>query len=216
MPTENGWNDETTSTPVGDQLREHAHSAVQQGQQIAGSLIDKAREQITTQLNTQKTTLSTGLGQSAQAIRLAADHVRENAPDQTLIADYAGRAATQVERLSTYAGQTDLEQITRDLEGVARRNPALFIGGTIVLGALAARFFKSTGKPDYNGASYGTRSDEYISGRGSSGTSYPGYSYAGGVSAASMGSSGTGVIEENWSPSAGTMGSGEGRLDNGS
>jgi hypothetical protein len=44
--------------------------------------------------------------------------------------------------------------MARDLEGFARRNPALFFGAAFGLGLLAARFLKST-PPSYNTKSAG-------------------------------------------------------------
>jgi hypothetical protein len=51
-----------------------------------------------------------------------------------------------VERVTGYLRGRDVPALLRDLEGLARRQPALFLGGSVALGALGARFLLSSGE----------------------------------------------------------------------
>jgi len=74
------------------------------------------------------------------------------------IAQYADKASEQVERFSGYLRETDVEEIVEEVRGVARRRPALFLGGAATLGFFATRFLKSSSQ-EQGGASSGAGSD---------------------------------------------------------
>jgi hypothetical protein len=81
----------------------------------------------------------------------------EETPIANITAKYGDSLAKQVEQVSTYLEQKDLRDVLKDVEGFARRNPAVFIGGAFALGILAARFLKSSGDSSSRRSS-GTRS----------------------------------------------------------
>jgi hypothetical protein len=56
------------------------------------------------------------------------------------------RAARQVERASLYVRRNELREMVSDLEELARRRPAILVGGSFATGMLLARFFKSSGE----------------------------------------------------------------------
>jgi hypothetical protein len=56
------------------------------------------------------------------------------------------RAARQVERASRYLRRSELREMVSDLEQLARRRPAILVGGSFATGMLLARFFKSSGE----------------------------------------------------------------------
>ena len=58
----------------------------------------------------------------------------------------AERAAGQVDRASRYLRRSELRDVVRDLEELARRRPAVLVGGSFATGVLLARFFKSSGE----------------------------------------------------------------------
>ena len=75
------------------------------------------------------------------ALRSASDKLRE---EDQMAARYADIASEGVERAARYVGSTDLSRAVRDLEGFARRQPALFFGGAFLVGLAAGRFLQST------------------------------------------------------------------------
>lgn len=139
-----------------NQAQQKAGDAVEQVRDQAGQMTDQIREQAKTRLTTQKDTLADSLKSVALSIRQTGQHLRED--DQATIAQYADQAAERIEQFQRYIGNTDLAEITADVERLARRQPVLFIGGSLALGILAARFLKSSGRQatsgSYSGGQY--------------------------------------------------------------
>ena len=70
------------------------------------------------------------------------------------VADYADKAADQVERFAGYLRENDVDSLLNDGRNFARRNPAVFLGGAATLGFLATRFLKSS-SDEGSSADYG-------------------------------------------------------------
>ena len=103
-----------------------------------------AGDKVASRLDTQKERVAGELGGVAQALRQASDQLRDQSQAATA-PEYVASAATQVERLSNYLRSTNTKEIVHGVEEFARRQPALFVGGTFVLGLFATRFLKSSG-----------------------------------------------------------------------
>ena len=114
--------------------------------QAAGGVVDSVRQQATTRLDQGKDTAATGLTSVADAVRRMGQGLREQ--DQGAITQYAAQygdaLAGQIERLSSYLQGRDVNRLVTEVEGVARRQPALFLGGAFLLGLAGARFIKSS------------------------------------------------------------------------
>ena len=61
-----------------------------------------------------------------------------------MVAAYTQGVADKIEQLASALRGRDLPQLARDVEQLARRQPALFIGGAFSVGLIAARFMKSS------------------------------------------------------------------------
>jgi len=121
----------------GDDTRNVGSEAKRLATDVAGQATETAERQ-----------LAGGKERAASAIEHLAGALRQTseqlgATNMPMVIDYLGRAATQVEGLSTYVKQTSLRQVVGDLERFARREPVLFIGGAFVAGMLGGRFLKS-------------------------------------------------------------------------
>ena len=123
------------------------------------SIVGKVKEQATAQLSSQKDRATDGLGSVAQAVRQTTQHLRDN--QHETVARYAEQTAEQIERFSQRLKDKDVGELMNDAQQLARRQPALFIGGAFALGLLGARFLKSS-SPDgassfsnYGGSNYG-------------------------------------------------------------
>jgi hypothetical protein len=112
----------------------------QQGQ--SRGLADRIRQGASTQLGTQKDRATEGLGSVAQAVRQTTQQLRDQKHDT--VARYAEQAADQIERLSNRLKDKDVNELMRDAQMMARRQPALFVGTAFAIGLLGARFFKSS------------------------------------------------------------------------
>lgn len=127
---------------------EHLNQDANQGGRATG-LVDRVRHTAAAQLTTQKTRATEALGSVAAAIRQSSQPLRDH--NQAMLADYAGKAADQLEQVSTRLGERDLTELMDDAKRFARRQPALFVGAAFAAGVLAARFLKSSpdGQPHF-------------------------------------------------------------------
>ncbi len=125
-----------------DQAQATAGQVVDQAQEKVGQVVDQARQQTTSLLTAQKDQAADTLYTVAHALRQTGQQLREQ--DKAPIAGYADQAATEVERISGYLHGRDVRQIVDDTEGFARQRSAVFVGGALVLGLVAARFLKSS------------------------------------------------------------------------
>jgi len=128
-------------------------------------IVGKVKEQATAQLSSQKDRATDGLGSVAQAVRQTTQHLRDNQNDT--VARYAEQAADQIERFSERLRNKDVGELMNDAQQLARRQPALFVGGAFAIGLLGARFLKSSSPEsrssygNYGAGGYGERSYGY-------------------------------------------------------
>lgn len=115
-----------------------------QAQQTAGGggIAGKVKERATAQLSTQKDRATDSLGSVASAVRQTGQRLREE--QNETVAQYVEQAADQLERLSSSLREKDVAELLQDAQRLARRQPALFIGGSFAVGLIAARFLKSS------------------------------------------------------------------------
>jgi hypothetical protein len=125
--------------------------------QASGGLVSNVRQRATAQLDTQKGRATDGLSALSQAARQTTQQLRST--QHETIADYIDRAAQQLDRFTERIRNKDVDELLRDAQQLARRQPALFIGGSFVAGLLAARFLKSS-QQDGNT----DQTDQYASG----------------------------------------------------
>lgn len=116
-------------------------STGRQASQSSG-LVGKVKERATEQLSAQKDRATDGLGAIVHAVRQTGERLRGD--QQDTMARYVEQAASQLERLSTGLREKDVNELLQDAQRLARRQPALFIGGSFAVGLLAARFLKSS------------------------------------------------------------------------
>jgi hypothetical protein len=115
---------------------------VQQAQEKAGQLVDQAKDQVKTQLSSQKERAAGTLGSVAEALRQTGENLRQG--EQAPVGDLASSAANWIDQFSGSLRDKDVDQMLAEAESFARRNPTVFIGSAFALGFLAARFLKSS------------------------------------------------------------------------
>jgi hypothetical protein len=121
-----------------------AGEVVDQAKETAGRVAGQVQEQATSRLEEQKERAAGSLGSLAQAVRQTGQELR--AQDETAgVAAYADTAAQQIERVASFLRTRDVPQLLEEVEDVAQKQPALFLGGALALGFLGARFLLSSG-----------------------------------------------------------------------
>jgi hypothetical protein len=108
----------------------------------AKNTFQQARDRATSSLGESKSQVADQFGNLADALRRTTEHLRSE--DQQRIAGITETVARQVEQVADYIRNKDAQGMRQDLENLARRQPALMIGGALVLGLVGARFLKSS------------------------------------------------------------------------
>ena len=109
-------------------------------------LATNAQHQAGSQVRSQ---VETGKHRAAGALRNVANTLER--PDEgsaDFISQSVRTASDRARQFADYLDNTDLRDMVADAEGMARRQPAMFLGGAFVLGLLAARVLKSTRRND--------------------------------------------------------------------
>jgi hypothetical protein len=116
---------------VKDQVVGQAKNTLQQARDRAGSSLGESKNQLAEQATS-----------IAEALRRTTEHLRSE--DQQRIAGLTDTITRQVEQVANYLRNKDARAMREDLENLARRQPAIMLGGALVLGLIGARFFKSS------------------------------------------------------------------------
>ena len=109
--------------------------------QVAGM----AKDRISGQYDEKKTVALNEVQHLASALRRAGDNLRDDG-SSSIGATILTRAAERLDSIGSSMGGKDLDTIVTDVERLARRNPAAFLGGALLLGFAASRFLKSSGR----------------------------------------------------------------------
>lgn len=160
----------------------------EQLQQAASGLIDQAARTADAQASTTMTKVGDTLDTVVRAIQDAAGGLRENQPQ---LAGFADTAASQLEEAATYLRDHTASDALQNVQELARRQPALIVGGGLALGLVLGRFLRTGasvaqsdrsattrygGQGTYGAGSYGT-ADYDTAGYGTTGAAYGATAY---------------------------------------
>jgi hypothetical protein len=132
---------DTGSSEVRDRARELVSDAKETGQE----LVSRAGERARSGIEDTKHRAARELDSVANALRGCGGDL--GTQEDSMLAPYVERVADQVGRFANVLDTRSVDDIARDVEQFARRNPAVFLGGCFAVGMLAARFLKSS-KPN--------------------------------------------------------------------
>jgi ElaB/YqjD/DUF883 family membrane-anchored ribosome-binding protein len=150
----------------------------------AGDVLDQAGRTAEHQASWAMTRAGDTLDQVARAVRDSGSQLRADRPE---IANVADTAAQRVEEIAGYLREHDAREILDEAERLARRQPALVVGGGLLLGLIAGRLLRSGAEPTTTNGS--TRYWSGGAGSGASGRSTNGGNTYRGPSGWSGGSS---------------------------
>lgn len=114
----------------------------QEVQEKAGEVIEEAGERTKSMLDSQKGRAAGGLRDIAQVLHRTGEELQKG--EQANVAGYAHGAADRLDRWSERLESESVDDLLDGVEGFARRQPEVVIGGAFLLGLLASRFLKSS------------------------------------------------------------------------
>jgi hypothetical protein len=125
---------------------EETAGMVDSAKQAAVNALGQAKDQAASRADQQRQTLASGLQAVAQAFQSMGENLgqQEGGPVAQYAAEMGQAVGSQVNRLANYLRERDLSQLVTEVEGFARRSPAVFLGSAFLLGLAASRFLKSS------------------------------------------------------------------------
>jgi hypothetical protein len=114
--------------------------AAQETAQTAGQLARRASETGLQQVDQRREQAAGAIEGLAHSIRRVSVDIGEQQP---VIANVVDTAAEQAERFAGYLRRTDARQMLDNVQGYARRQPLLFVGGAFLAGLAASRLLKA-------------------------------------------------------------------------
>jgi hypothetical protein len=111
----------------------------------AAEVAGKAKQKIADQYGEKVSEATNEVQHFASALRRAGQNLRDDG-SSTIGASLLTRAADQLESIGSSLNGKDLDAIISDVDRLARRNPAVFAGGAMLIGFAASRFLKSSSR----------------------------------------------------------------------
>lgn len=144
------------SGSVPEQAKEKVQEGVEVVQEKAQELKGTAGERVRQEVDVRSTEAGTQLQGTAAAMRRTTEQLRQEGNDGPARAmDFV---AERAERLGSYLTGANADQVLRDVEGFARRQPWLVAVGGATAGFFAARFLKASSSARYQASSAATGS----------------------------------------------------------
>ncbi len=153
-PTQSGAvKDQVTAAK--DKTAAAASSAAETAKAQAREVADTVSAEATNYAYQARDTAADEVKGVASALRTAAEELRSGSPQERSFSQLADGLADVSETMR----DKDLGEIVEDLNGFAKRNPLVFLGGAALLGFVATRFAKASSERPSGG--YGGSGVEY-------------------------------------------------------
>jgi hypothetical protein len=151
-------------------VKEEAKGLASEAKNEVSGIASQARDHVQNLVGERKDIAAEQLGSFAGSLRDAARKLEDGDGGATALGRYAQTAADQVDRVSQYLRDRDINSFVRDAETFARRHPDVFLGGTFIAGLILARFFKASERrhqddlaEDWQSVGYTERSESAFS-----------------------------------------------------
>jgi uncharacterized protein YjbJ (UPF0337 family) len=129
------------------QAQEKAKEVAGQAQEKVQGAAQQAKGQISEQVDQRSTQAGQQVNTVAQDVRSVAEELRSQGKDKP--ARYAEQAAERVQSAGQWLEQKNGDELLRDVEDFARRNPWAVAAGGLVLGLAASRLLKASSTERY-------------------------------------------------------------------
>jgi hypothetical protein len=136
-------------TTNGQATQENVGSTIKEGgEQLKEQVVATSREvkeRTQSVIQDSKDRVVTGLSDFASTLHRTNEELKSS--NLSPIAQYSEKLESWSQGLADYLQTANPRDMWHDAESLARRQPALFLGGAVLLGLTAARFLKSSGGP---------------------------------------------------------------------
>lgn len=146
MESSDGAGADMTPADATRRIKDSASTLIDRGKEAAASTVEKGAEKARSSAQS-----------TAGTLRRVADDVE---PDNRWIGSALRKSADGIERAAASLEGGDISRAVDDMNGFARRNPALFLGACVAAGFALARVGKTAVERANDGAS---ESEDYYS-----------------------------------------------------
>jgi hypothetical protein len=127
---------------IATETRQELRSDLERAKRHAAERAEAARSRGKEQLDEAKAEVADRAERIADAVETTAEELGSDGDDT--ISEYGRSLATLVRRLAGGLRERDIDDFAQELSGFARRNPGLFLAGSVALGFGISRFLKAT------------------------------------------------------------------------
>jgi hypothetical protein len=131
----------TAGAKTSEQPSSAASEAAGKIRQRAKNVLTGAKDTIGRVVLDQKDAAADRVGGYSSAIHESARALEQDDPN---VAHFANQAADRIEEAADYIRNSDFARLRQDAEGVARRHPALFMGGMLLAGLVLGNLAKAS------------------------------------------------------------------------
>lgn len=129
------------ASDIAESVSRTAKSQAQGLSAAAGDIASDAKDKVVSVVNEQKNAGADYIGTIADAVHRAASELNNEVPQA---ARYVHQAANRLQTVADAVRNRNVGDLVGEVQQFAKQQPALFFGGTLVLGFAAMRLLKSS------------------------------------------------------------------------
>jgi len=153
----------TASEGMANDIKNTASDAMDQAKEKVSQAAGQAQQKAKSQLTDRKDQVADGMDSIAYALRQTSQQLEGQ--DASMVGNYVTKAADTISNISHQVREKDVDQLLHEVEGFARREPAIALGSAFAIGVIAARFLKSSNQRRFSNTSeqsgYGYSGNQY-------------------------------------------------------
>lgn len=125
-----------------EEVRSKAEADLQEGKQRARDAADQAKSEAEAGVERGSRQAAENVDDIAEAVGTAAARLSES--EHESLAEYASQLSSHLSGLSSRLRERNVDELAADVRNIARRNPALFVLGSVAVGIGLSRFAKAS------------------------------------------------------------------------
>lgn len=126
--------------PKISETAEGAQALWREAKDVVSQVADQASEKLKSEIDSKKDMAAGKASNVASALRESKETLGDAGP----LPDLADQAAAQIDKFANYVQTRNIGDLVREVERFARREPAIFLGASLVAGLLGGRFLKAS------------------------------------------------------------------------
>jgi hypothetical protein len=134
------------SAPVVDTIREQVGPLFDTLHERVEPIAEQVKDRASAVAQQQMTSAAEGFDSAASAVNAVGDQLREN--NFGALSQYTDMAAEQIEKAAAWLRSTTPEELARNVEDFAKKQPELFAAGAVALGLIGLRLLRNTERND--------------------------------------------------------------------